>query len=157
MSAASNLKKKPARNREDGPDPVDVHVGKRLRLQRNLIGMSQEQLGRASSLTFQQIHKYERGANRVSASRMHQLAQLLGVPVAYFFEGLPSAAIAARGGFSDAGQESLDGGQTAQNDGEMIKQRETLELIRAYYRITDPKQRRKVYELIKSMADEKAG
>ena len=70
----------------DGPDPVDIHVGTRLRLRRNLVGMSQEQLAKASGLTFQQIQKYERGVNRMGASRLHQLGRILNVPVEWFFE-----------------------------------------------------------------------
>jgi transcriptional regulator with XRE-family HTH domain len=148
--AASAAAKKPNR-RIHGPDPVDVHVGTRLRLRRNLIGLSQEQLGKASGLTFQQIQKYERGANRMGASRLFQLARLLNVPVSYFFEELPPQSASKNPpGLSDSGQASLDG--APQSDAQIMHRRETLELIRAYYRITDPKQRRKVYDLIKSMA-----
>ena len=91
MTAALFVIKKPNR-RTHGPDPVDVHVGARLRLRRNLIGMSQEQLGKASGLTFQQIQKYERGANRMGASRLYQIAQILNVPVGWFFEDMPAPA-----------------------------------------------------------------
>jgi len=136
--------------RGDGPDPVDIHVGGRLRLRRNLIGMSQEQLGKALGLTFQQIQKYERGANRMGASRLHQMAELLRVPIAWFFDELPVAA--PRQGFAAAKQEPLEGAPAAE-DTEILHRRETLDLIRAYYSITDPKQRRKVFELIKSMSD----
>jgi transcriptional regulator with XRE-family HTH domain len=141
--------KKPNR-RADGPDPIDIHVGARLRLRRNLIGMSQEQLGRASSLTFQQIQKYERGANRMGASRLFQLARLLNVPVSYFFDELPPAMGGKNGATADGSGSALEA--TPQNDNQILQRRETLELIRAYYRITDMKQRRKVYDLIKSMA-----
>ena len=75
----------------DGPDPVDVHVGNRLRQRRTLLGMSQEKLAAAFGVSFQQIQKYERGANRISASRLHLLTQILDVPVTYFFEGLPAS------------------------------------------------------------------
>lgn len=146
--------RKPNR-RLDGPDPIDLHVGARLRMRRNLIGMSQEQLGKASGLTFQQIQKYERGANRMGASRLFQLARILNVPVAYFFEELPTAlANKNPGQFNDSDQASLE--SSPANDERIIQKRETLELIRAYYRITDSKQRRKVYELIKSMAETEA-
>ena len=138
----------------DGPNPVDIHVGARLRLRRNLIGLSQEQLGKASGLTFQQIQKYERGANRMGASRLYQMARILNVPVEYFFAEMAAAANAPQTGFSDTEQSALEG---APADSEILRRRETLELIRAYYRITDPKQRRKVYELIKSMALDSAG
>ncbi len=83
------MKKKPGNT----PHPVDIHVGARIRLRRTLLGMSQEKLGDAVSLTFQQIQKYERGANRVSASRLYQFAQVLSVPVSSFFDGLDSPSI----------------------------------------------------------------
>jgi transcriptional regulator with XRE-family HTH domain len=137
--------------RIDSPDPVDVHVGKRLRLRRNLLGLSQEQLGRATGLTFQQIQKYERGTNRMGASRLFQLAGLLNVPVAYFFDELHGSDEA---GFCENAQAQLD--SAGRSDVDMLSRRETLELIRAYYKIIDPKQRRKIYELIKSMADDNA-
>lgn len=138
----------------EGPDPVDIHVGARLRLRRNLIGMSQEQMGKALGLTFQQIQKYERGANRMGASRLHQMSRLLNVPVAWFFEELPGP-LHPRFGFSENKQAPLEGAppQGAAPDVEILQRRETLDLIRAYYSITDPKQRRKVFELVKSMAD----
>ena len=75
----------------DGPDPVDVHVGMRLRQRRTLLGMSQEKLAKAFGVSFQQVQKYERGANRISASRLHLLTKILDVPVSYFFEGLPAS------------------------------------------------------------------
>ena len=138
-----------ARKRADSPDPVDVHVGMRLRLRRNLLGLSQEQIGRATGLTFQQIQKYERGTNRMGSSRLFQLASLLSVPVSYFFEELKEAETP---GFAEEPQAPLELG--GRNEADMFSRRETLELIRAYYKINDPKQRRKVYELIKSMSDD---
>ena len=136
----------------DGPDPVDIHVGARLRLRRNLIGMSQEQMGKALGLTFQQIQKYERGSNRMSASRLHQLSKVLSIPVAWFFEELPNSAL-RRYGFSDNTQETLTDAPAASTETEMMTRKETHDLIRAYYSITDPKQRRKVLDLVKSMAE----
>lgn len=142
------------RKRTTHPDPVDVHVGARLRLRRNLLGMSQEQLGKSSGLTFQQIQKYERGANRMGASRLFQFAKLLDVPVSYFFDDVRGerAAIHPSVGFAEKDQAPIEG-TPVHADNELLHRRETLELIRAYYRITDPKTRRKVYELIKSMSD----
>lgn len=138
------------------PDPVDIHVGARLRLRRNLLGLSQEQLGKAGGLTFQQIQKYERGTNRMGASRLFQFAKLLDVPVSYFFDDVRGerAALHPSVGFAEKEQAKLDG--APQTDVELLHRRETLELIRAYYRITDSKTRRKVYELIKSMAETQA-
>ncbi len=143
-----------ARNRAENPDPIDVHVGARLRLRRNLLGLSQEQLGKASGLTFQQIQKYEHGTNRMGASRLYQMAKLLDVSVAYFFEEIPKEITEPelKLGFGESGQASLEG-MPSSGESELLHRRETLELIRAYYRITDSKQRRKIYELIKTMAD----
>src|ERR1700761_3045610 len=94
----------------DGPDPIDIHVGARLRLRRNLVGMSQEQLGKASGLTFQQIQKYERGANRMGASRLFQLARLLNTEVVWFFDELPSKMQNGhQPGFAENEQEPLEG------------------------------------------------
>jgi transcriptional regulator with XRE-family HTH domain len=138
--------------RSEGPDPVDTHLGERLRLRRNLIGMSQGQLGSALGLTFQQIQKYERGANRIAASRLHQMAGLLGVPIGWFFEELPTQAM-SRIGFSENEQAVPEGAPAPSPDAAILRRRETLDLIRAYYKISDPKQRRKVFELVKSMSD----
>ena len=136
----------------DIPDPVDVHVGARLRLRRNLMGLSQGQLGEACGLTFQQIQKYEGGTNRISASRLYTIARILNVSVLYFFEELPAATPDAGTGFEESGQAALEGMPSPEK--ETLYRRETLELIRAYYRITDPRQRRKVFELVKSMAEQ---
>ncbi len=142
------------RNRAENPDPIDIHVGARLRLRRNLLGMSQEQLGKSSGLTFQQIQKYERGTNRMGASRLFQMARLLDVPVGYFFEEIPKGITEPElgPGFAESAQAPLEG--IPQGENEALHRRETLELIRAYYRITDTKQRRKIYELIKTMAEQ---
>ena len=143
--------------RSENPDPIDIHVGSRLRVRRNLVGLSQEQLGKALGLTFQQIQKYERGINRMGSSRLYQIAKTLSVPVAYFFEEIPtSLALQAQPGFADTEQAPLKntGLTEKQNDYDVLRRRETLDLIRAYYRIQDVKKRRKVYELIRSMADE---
>jgi transcriptional regulator with XRE-family HTH domain len=126
---------------EDGPDPVDIHVGARLRQRRTLLGMSQEKLAAAFGVSFQQIQKYERGANRVSASRLHQLTRILNVPVGYFFEGIVDL------------QHNGSTGHPA-NDSEMVASRETLELVRAYYRIEDPTIRRRLVDLLRSLGPE---
>lgn len=140
--------------RSSHPDPVDVHVGARLRLRRNLLGMSQEQLAKACGLTFQQIQKYERGTNRMGSSRLFQFAKLLDVSISYFFDDVRAERIApyVAAGFAEQEQAPLEG-VTGPTDNEILHRRETLELIRAYYRINDTKTRRKVYELIKSIAE----
>lgn len=130
------------------PNPVDKYVGSRVRMRRIMLGMSQEKLGEALGLTFQQVQKYERGVNRVGASRLFDLSRVLDVPISYFFDEMP-APLAA----SAAGRHSYAGfaeGQEGFGD-ESMNRRETLELVRAYYRITDPAVRKRVFELIKSM------
>ena len=128
------------------PNPVDIHVGARVRLRRTLLGMSQEKLGEAIGLTFQQVQKYERGANRVGASRLYDLSRVLEVPVSFFFDDMPdeisSKSVHERREMSESSDPF---------DNDPMNRRETLELVRAYYRITDPNQRKKVFELVKSM------
>lgn len=159
-STAQTAIKKPVL-RTEAPDPIDIHVGARLRLRRNLLGMSQEQLGKASRLTFQQIQKYERGTNRMGASRLFQMGKILDVPVAWFFELLPEDNTGVRRiGFSEGGKQApLEGepgvGQPLQRreDEQVLHRRETADLLRAWYRITDPKQRKKMMDLIKSLGE----
>lgn len=140
--------------RSEKPDPIDIHVGSRLRLRRNIMGLSQEQLGKTCNLTFQQIQKYERGINRMGASRLYQFSKVLNVPISYFFDDIPEETDESfpPSGLKDNEQAPLEGAPP--NEMELLHRRETLELIRAYYRITDAKQRRKIFELIKSMAEQ---
>lgn len=126
---------------EDGPDPVDVHVGHRLRQRRTLLGMSQEKLANAFGVSFQQIQKYERGANRISASRLHLLTNILDVPITYFFDGLPSV-------------EHDDSTAVGADESERMASRETLELVRAYYRISSPTIRKKLVDLARALGRE---
>ena len=128
----------------NNPNPIDIHVGGRVRLRRTLLGMSQEKLAQALGLTFQQIQKYERGANRIGSSRLYHLSQILDVPVSFFFDDMTNDVAAAGGGrgMSDADQDPY-GPDT-------MSKRETLELVRAYYRIPDDRLRRKVFELVKA-------
>lgn len=126
------------------PDPIDVHVGSRVRMRRTLLGMSQEKLGNALGLTFQQIQKYERGANRIGSSRLFKLSRILDVPVAFFFEDMADEKGRRTTGLSDSSPATFEADQ--------LSKRETLELVRAYYRITDPKIRKKTFELVKAIA-----
>lgn len=128
------------------PNPVDIHVGARVRLRRTLLGMSQEKLGEAIGLTFQQVQKYERGANRVGASRLYDLSRVLEVPVSFFFDDMPDEISTKSVHERREMSESPD-----PFDNDPMNRRETLELVRAYYRITDPTQRKRVFELVKSM------
>ena len=135
-----------AAERADGPTAVDVHVGARIKLRRSLLGLSQERLGERLGLTFQQIQKYERGLNRVSASRLHDLGRVLDVTVSFFFDdmaGAPPAAIAS--GFAEA-QDAFG------LSSDVLSRKETLDLVGAYWKIGDPDQRRRVLDLVKSMA-----
>ncbi|MGQ9366362.1 helix-turn-helix domain-containing protein [Azospirillum sp. ST 5-10] len=129
------------------PNPIDVHVGSRVRLRRTLLGMSQEKLGEAIGLTFQQVQKYERGANRIGASRLYKLSTVLDVPVSFFFDDMPS----------NAGEAPIEDGETDEPVGayepDPMAKRETLELVRAYYRISDPSVRKRLFELTKAVAN----
>jgi transcriptional regulator with XRE-family HTH domain len=126
-------------------NPVDAHVGARLRLRRTLMGMSQEKLGEAVGLTFQQIQKYEKGANRIGASRLFQFSRILEVPPSFFFDDMPTELAGAQTQTPhDPALESL------QHD--PMSKRETLELVRAYYKITEPAVRKRLFELVKAVA-----
>lgn len=129
------------------PNPVDVHVGSRVRLRRTLLGLSQEKLGEAIGLTFQQVQKYERGANRIGASRLYDLSRVLDVPVSFFYEDMPDdiASMSPRNITEHVVEPES-------SDADPMTKRETLELVRAYYRITDAGVRKRVYDLTKSLA-----
>lgn len=144
--------------KESRPNPIDTHVGSRVRLRRTLMGMSQERLGEALGLTFQQVQKYERGVNRVSASRLFDLSRVLDVPISFFYDDMPPALAAAYGGQAGShGARRAMGFSDAQDgfgNDDTLNRRETLELVRAYYRITDGGVRKRVFDLIKSLAPE---
>lgn len=134
------------------PNPIDVHVGKRLRLRRTLLGMSQERLGDLLSLTFQQIQKYERGVNRIGSSRLYELGQILDVPVSFFFDDMADKASASSDQVLDA--DPSDAAHRFRYDlrhDAPLESRETLELIRAYYRINDVQVRKRLFELAKAL------
>jgi transcriptional regulator with XRE-family HTH domain len=135
-------------DRESRASPIDVHVGTRIRQRRTLLGMSQERLGEALGLTFQQVQKYERGANRVGASRLFDISRTLGVPVSFFYEEMPDSVSGITPAARPPGMAET---QAAFGAEDPLHQRETLELVRAYYRITDAAVRKRVFELIKSM------
>jgi transcriptional regulator with XRE-family HTH domain len=128
------------------PNPIDIHVGSRIRLRRNMLGMSQEKLGENLGITFQQIQKYEKGTNRVGASRLQAISSILGVPVAFFFEDAP-------------GKENGDFGGLAESNStayivDFLNSSEGLQLNRAFVRISDAKVRRKVVDLVKALASD---
>lgn len=125
--------------------PVDKYVGSRVRMRRILIGMSQERLGEALGLTFQQVQKYEKGTNRIGASRLQQIAQALGVPVTYLFEGAPQDASEAAPAFGESGQANYSFDLLSTADG--------VQLAKAFMSIEDPKLRRRVVELVNTLAE----
>ncbi len=133
------------------PNPIDVHVGARVRLRRTLLGITQEKLGEALGLTFQQVQKYERGANRVSASRLFDMARVLDVPVGYFFDDMSDDVRRNSPSQMSSTDEPEAAPGATRND--PVMKRETLELVRAYYRIADPQIRRRVYDLAKALAE----
>ena len=126
------------------PNPIDIHVGSRIRLRRNMLGMSQEKLGENLGITFQQIQKYEKGTNRVGASRLQAISSILGVPVAFFFEDAPGKENGNFGGLSE------DHSTTYIVD--FLNSSEGLQLNRAFVRISDARVRRKVVDLVKALA-----
>ncbi len=128
------------------PSPVDVHVGARLRQRRTLLGISQATLGDAIGVTFQQVQKYERGANRISASRLFNLSRVLDVPVEYFFDDMPTVVAA-----SSPAQGGGKAKKLPSYEPDPMAKRETLELVRAYYKIRDPQSRKRLYELTKAV------
>lgn len=150
----SNEKHDGAEDREDRgsrrPNPLDMHVGSRVRLRRMILGMSQEKLGEHLGLTFQQVQKYEKGVNRIGASRLFDLSQVLGVPVQFFYDDAPMGTPAGfpSPGFGEKPNESYVVDFLASKDG--------LELNKAFMRITDPRVRRSLVDLVRSIAGDEA-
>lgn len=120
--------------------PVDVHVGKRVRHRRWMVGMTQQQLGDIVGIKFQQIQKYETGMNRISASRLWDIAQALGVSISFFFEGF------------DGEEQAAPVSQPAESRGDLLADKEALELVRSYYSIPEA-QRRRLFDLARVLSD----
>lgn len=131
--------------------PVDIHVGKMLRLRRKLLGLSQEAVANAVSITFQQVQKYERGVNRISASRLAEFAQVLNVPIVYFFEGLENKDEYVAGELKTAAFAE----PVTTFEYEDISKPETIDLLKHYYKLS-PAVRKKFIEMVKAMAIDKA-
>jgi transcriptional regulator with XRE-family HTH domain len=142
MALVVEHERKRQRKTRGKPNSIDMHVGNRVRQRRTLLGLSQERLASALDLTFQQVQKYERGANRIGAGRLFELARALNVPVTYFFEDIDDGSPA-----SGAVAEKLP----TQYEADPMSQRETLLLVRAYYSIPDPAVRRRMLDLMRSM------
>jgi transcriptional regulator with XRE-family HTH domain len=125
------------------PNPIDKHVGSRVRMRRVLIGMSQEKLGEALGLTFQQVQKYEKGTNRIGASRLQQISTILSVPVSFFFEGAPG---------NDPGKPGMNDSASSAYVVDFLSTTEGLQLNKAFVRIKDPKVRRRVVDLVATLS-----
>jgi len=131
------------------PNPIDKHVGSRVRMRRMMLSMSQEKLGEALGLTFQQVQKYEKGTNRIGASRLQQTSEILQVPVSFFFEGAPNLSASADG-LQEAPSPAYVSDFLATSDG--------LALTKAFMRIKDARLRRRIVDLVEAMAgDETVG
>ncbi|MBT5384060.1 MAG: helix-turn-helix transcriptional regulator [Kordiimonadaceae bacterium] len=131
------------------PNPIDIYVGSRLRFRRALIGMSQEKLGNALEITFQQVQKYERGTNRISSSRLFQISRILDVSVSFFFDDMDTEIIKQTEGMAEINKQVLQV--------DKLSRRETLEFVRAYYKITDPMVRKKIFEMVKAIGNSEIG
>jgi transcriptional regulator with XRE-family HTH domain len=127
--------------------PVDVHVGARLRLRRNFVGLSQARLGETVGLTFQQIQKYESGRSRISSSRLYELTKVFDVPVTYFFDEMPPNELSGRKRLGEAGT-------AFEQEKDPLKKRETLKLVRAYHSIDKRRVRRSIFAAIKVLGED---
>jgi transcriptional regulator with XRE-family HTH domain len=130
------------------PNPIDKHVGSRVRMRRMMVSMSQEKLGEKLGITFQQIQKYEKGTNRIGASRLQQISSVLGVQVGFFFEGAPVPDGSAKG-FSESASPAYVSDFLATSDG--------LALTKAFMKVTDAKVRRRIVDLVEAMVAEQEG
>lgn len=127
------------------PNPIDVHVGSRIRLRRTMLGLSQEKLGDRLGITFQQVQKYEKGTNRVGASRLQNIAGILNVPAAFFFEDAPGENVVEAGGLAESSTSYVVN---------FLSSSEGVQLNRAFVKISDPKVRRRIIDLVRSLASE---
>ena len=132
------------------PDPADVHIGQRLRLRRTFLGVTQEQLAEKLGISFQQIQKYERGQNRISAARLRDVANMLAVTVDFFYQPPDKPPARARG-LAETGQDDLS--PPPPNLDDLLQRKDVVDLIRSYEKITDPKQRKQLLALVKTMQD----
>ena len=128
------------------PNPIDIHVGSRVRLRRMMLGMSQEKLGESLGITFQQIQKYEKGTNRIGASRLQHIARVLSVPVSFFFEDAPGAPAEPASGMAEP--------KSTHYVVDFLSSAEGLQLNKAFIRIKDSKLRRKIIDLVRALAGE---
>ena len=142
MNAKKHSVSKPSLSKKD----VDTHIGQRLRQRRTMMGLSQEAVARAVGITFQQVQKYEKGSNAMNAARLYEFAHFMNVPVAYFFEGLDQSAASA--GFAESESEGFDH--------KRVSDRESLEMMKAFKRIQEQVIRKRLADLVRAVADNKA-
>ncbi len=147
MPKPSRVRRRAKKQTTRGPNPIDIHVGARVRLRRNQLGLTLMTLAKAVGVTYQQLQKYERGVNRIGASRLFNLSRVLDVPISFFFEDLSPAA--AGGGKRRT--RGLSEAPAAVLEPDSLSKRETVELIRAYYRVTDPQLRKRFLDLLKAL------
>ncbi|HMJ41646.1 MAG TPA: helix-turn-helix transcriptional regulator [Pseudolabrys sp.] len=133
--------------KKKSPNAIDTYVGSRIRMQRLLIGMTQQKLGDAIGLTFQQVQKYEKGANRVGASRLQQISSALGVAPAFFFEGVPAAA---------GGQPTYEANPMPHYVSDFLSTADGVALIKSFIRISSPKLRRAIVAFVEQIGPEKS-
>lgn len=146
-SDAALLEEGDDRSNSRRANPVDKHVGERVRMRRMLLGMSQEKLGEHLGLTFQQVQKYEKGVNRIGASRLFDLAQVLGVPIQFFYENMPTAVSGLQAsGMAEKSAEPYVA--------DFLSSRDSVELNKAFARVTDPRIRRSIVDMVRSIAGE---
>jgi len=126
------------------PNPIDVNVGARVRLKRTMIGLSQEKLGDSLGVSFQQVQKYEKGTNRISASKMHEIAEILQEPVSFFFKDSPGST-SQQTGFAEA--------ENSEYIADLLSSPDDVKLFRAFNKIKDPKIRKNIIDMVRSFAD----
>ena len=143
-TARSQPPRRRGRPKTETPNPIDVHVGARVRLRRNMLGLSQGKIGEAIGRTFQQVQKYERGATRLGASRLHELSRILDVPVTFFFDHTDPVRASATGGFAEPVSEDFEA--------DLLRKPETYELVRAHFSIEDAAVRRSLIDLTRALA-----
>lgn len=129
---------------------IDTHVGKRLRMRRTMLGLSQEALAKAVGITFQQVQKYEKGANAMNANRLYEFAKCMNIPVAYFFEGLEAIIPAEKPATAFEEQTA-----TFEFAGQPVSDRESLEMMKAFKRIKEQPVRKRMADLVRAVADQK--
>ncbi len=147
MPKPSRVRRRAKKQTSRGLNPIDIHVGARVRLRRNLLGLTLQTLAKAVGVTYQQLQKYERAVNRVGASRLFNLSRVLDVPISFFFEDLSPAA--AGGGRRRT--RGLSKAPASVLEPDSLSKPETVELIRAYYRVKDPGLRKRVLDLLKAL------